>query len=219
MDNPWSQLPKRFPYVLPADAAAVEQFNKGAGPNHFLHTEKRPEPYIGDPTAPVVLLNLNGGYREDDDQFTVHPVARTLQLGNLRHAPADYPFYHLDPRIKAFGGWKWWTDHLDALICRVGVKVVANRVFCVEFFPYSSRKYRSMRGILDSQRYGFHLVEQAIDRGALIVLLRSRREWCENVQGLASYDRLYECTSPQNSTISLRSLPVAFPEIVRAVRA
>jgi hypothetical protein len=36
---------------------------------------------------------------------------------------------------------------------------------------------------------------------------------------LAAYDRLHACSSPLNPSISPRSLPVAFPEIVRMLRA
>ncbi|CAA9537021.1 MAG: hypothetical protein AVDCRST_MAG73-1432 [uncultured Thermomicrobiales bacterium] len=76
-----------------------------------------------------------------------------------------------------------------------------------------------MGHILDSQRYGFHLVEQAIDRRALIVTMRSRKAWCAQVPGLATYDRLHACSNPRNPSISPRSLPAAFPEIERILRA
>jgi hypothetical protein len=219
MDNPWRHLPKRFPYVLPADAAAVDRANKRPGEERRLHTEKLPEPYIGDPNTPIVLLTLNGRFEDDDYLFTLDPVGRALQLANLRHDPADYPFYHLDPRIKTFGGATYWRPRFEELIGKVGLEVVAHGVFCVEFFPYSSRTDAGIRDILDSQRYGFQLVEQAIDRDALIVLMRSRTEWCAQVPRLASYDQLHTCTSPRKPYINRVQLPVAFPEIVRLLRA
>ena len=145
MDNPWKQLPEQPPYVLPADASAVKSFNQRARDNHRLRIDnKLPEPFLGDPIAPIVLLNLNPGFDDSDHQYVADPYSRVLQLCNLRHAPAAYPFYHLDPRMAGFGGAKWWTPRLCALIRLVGVEVVANRVFCVEFFPYSSREYRDM---------------------------------------------------------------------------
>lgn len=219
MDNPWMRLPKKPPYVLPADAFALKKFNDRVPDNYALHIDtKLPEPFLGDPTAPVVLLNLNPRFAVGDQLYLEDPYAQALQLGNLRHAPAAYPFYHLDPRMKHFGGATWWEPRLRELIRLVGVETVANRVFCVEFFPYSSEEYRDMRSILDCQRYGFHLVDQAIDRHALIVLMRSRKEWCEQVLRLATYDRLHACSSPRKPYINSRQLPVAFPEIERVLR-
>lgn len=220
MDNPWNLLPEQAPFVLPSDAFAVEVFNKGAQNNYKLQIEsKLPEPFLGNPTAPIVLLNLNPGFAEDDYLYIEDPVARELQLGNLRHLSAAYPFYHLDPRMARFGGAKWWTRRFRDLIELVGVGVVANQIFCVELFPYSSVEYRGMRRVLGSQRYGFHLVNQAIDRRALIVLMRSRREWCEAVPRLAYYDRLHQCSGPRNPYINSVQLSKAFPEIVRILRA
>ena len=220
MDNPWRQLPKRFPYVLSADTFAVEKFNQRAGDNHRIHTDnKLPEPYLGDPTAPIVLLNLNPRFDDSDHRYVTDPCARALQLGNLRHAPAAYPFYHLDPRMAGFGGAKWWKPRLRALIDLVGVEVVANRVFCIELFPYSSREYRDMGHLLDSQRYGFHLVEQAIDRRALIVIMRSKTAWCAQIPRLTTYDRLCACSNPRTPYISPGSLPTAFPRIEQILRA
>ena len=74
--NPWRELPCQHPFVLPCDAAAVEQFQaSGPAEAHRLHLELLPgpflgrphapvvllEPFLGRPHAPVVLLNLNAG--------------------------------------------------------------------------------------------------------------------------------------------------------------
>jgi len=220
MDNPWRQLPEQPPYVLPADAHAVASFNRRARDDYRLRTDVLPEPYLGDPTAPIVLLNLNPGFDEEDDHlFIADPCGRELLLGNLRHEPAAYPFYHLDPRIAGFGGAVWWTKRLGALIRLVGAEVVANRVLCVELFPYPSRKYGGMGGMLESQRYSFQLVEQAIERRALIVAMRSRKLWCAQVPRLAAYDRLHTCRNWQQPYISPGNLPAAFPAIERILRA
>ena len=102
MDNPWGQLPEQAPYVLPADATAVESFNRRARDNHILHTEKLPEPYLGDPTAPIVLLNLNGGStiattcsprtraagRSNSATFATHPP-RTPSTTSTHGSPAS----------------------------------------------------------------------------------------------------------------------------------
>ena len=60
--NPWRELPCQPPFLLPCDAASVEQFQaSGPAEAHRLHLELLLEPFLGRPHAPVVLLNLNAG--------------------------------------------------------------------------------------------------------------------------------------------------------------
>ncbi len=63
-------------------------------------------------------------------------------------------------------------------------------VLNVEFHGYHSVRWSALPVTLPSQWFGFSLVEQAIDRGAVIVLTRAAREWRVAVPGLASYPRL-----------------------------
>ncbi len=218
MDNPWRHLPRQPPYVLPPDASAVASFNRRAGEDHAIRTELLPEPYLGDPAAPIVLLNLNPGFSELDHQLFDDPLGRALCLDNLLHRPMGYPFYLLDPRIANAPGARWWRARLGAPIRAAGVEAVATRVCCVEFFPYHSRKYRSVGRVLESQRYSFRLVEDAIERRALIVAMRSRKLWCEQVPRLRAYDRLHACANPRRPYISTGNLPAAFPTIERILR-
>src|SRR5436305_345217 len=83
-------------------------------------------------------------------------------------------------------------DHhamIDA-IETVGLQRVQTGVACVEWFPYHSERFRRLRLLLPSQAYGFSLVARAVDRGAVIVLMRSRALWLNSVAGLASADVL-----------------------------
>ncbi len=218
MDNPWRHLPQQPPYVLPPDAHAVASFNQRAGDAHAIRTELLPEPYLGDPAAPIVPLNLNPGFSELDRMLFGDPLGRALCLDNLLHRPMDYPFYLLDPRIAFAPGAKWWRERLGAPIRAAGVEAVATKVCCVEFFPYHSRKYRGVGRILESQRYSFRLVEAAIERRALIVAMRSSKLWCEQVPHLSTYDRLHACANPRRPYISSGNLPAAFPTIERILR-
>ena len=59
-DNPWQRLPDRPPFVLPEDAAVVREFNAQVTEHFFLRVDDLlPEPFVGDPKAPVVLLGTN----------------------------------------------------------------------------------------------------------------------------------------------------------------
>ncbi len=60
-------LPVEPPFVLPSDADAVARFHAGEpAPEHRLHLELFPEPFLGRSDAPVVLLNMNPGFSERD---------------------------------------------------------------------------------------------------------------------------------------------------------
>lgn len=51
--------PSEPPYVIPADRPLLEAINASARPEHCIHWELLPEPFLGDPQAPVLLLSLN----------------------------------------------------------------------------------------------------------------------------------------------------------------
>jgi hypothetical protein len=64
IENPWCHLPDEAPFVLPGDKERIDEFNErvGATSKSFLQiTKLLPEPFIGDPNAPVVLLSNNPG--------------------------------------------------------------------------------------------------------------------------------------------------------------
>ena len=66
MENPWTHLPDSPPFVLEEDCEAVEHFNVKPDARTQIHTEILPEPFLGRPDAPVVVLSLNPGFHEYD---------------------------------------------------------------------------------------------------------------------------------------------------------
>jgi hypothetical protein len=72
--------------------------------------------------------------------------------------------------------------------------------------------------VVPSQRYSFELVEQAIERNAIVVLMRSSSLWLPAVPALATYRRLLRVRSVQNPTISESNLSEGFRELVDAIR-
>lgn len=83
--NPWLQLPAEPPYVLPADRPFVDRFNERARDRHRIRLEIIPEPYLGNPDAPVVLLNLNPGFVDDDRGLLLEPPFNDAARANLEH--------------------------------------------------------------------------------------------------------------------------------------
>jgi hypothetical protein len=195
------------PFVLPEDKGPLSSFNASASDDFFVHLELLPEPFLGSPNAPVVVLGLNPGFKEADLTQHSDPLFVSRSRCNLVHGPSGYPFYLLDPGISRT---KWWDRKLGSLIKRVGRQVVAQGVLCVEYFPYHSRRFQHRRVQVPSQKYSFGLVRQALNRGAVIIVLRGQRLWLAAVAELWSYRSLYRTNSVQNPILSPRNCPEGY---------
>lgn len=219
--NPWAELPDSAPYVLARDAQAVAFFNQRAEERYQIRTAVLPEPYLGNPNARVVLLNLNPGWNPDTDPVNhARPEFIHRNRQNLLHEPSPYPFYLLDPMLLPHRTC-WWDKRLAELIRDTSRETVAHGVLCVEYFPYHSKRFKKS-GILPSQKYSFDLVLRAIERRALVLLMRSKRLWTAAVPELASYDRFFEANSKQCAYITpnnyVRGTRNGYEEAVAALK-
>ena len=232
MKNPWKDLPERKPFVLRDDLPMIESWRNDRKRDDAakLHLELLPEPFLGDPKSPVVLLNLNPGFSDTDTFWHSRPDFSTCSRDNLLHRPAEYPFYLLNRRFANGPEEKerWWDRKLRPLIAEVSKlreepedkarKLVARRLFCVEYFAYHSKKFTyRRRGLLRSQEYGCFLVRKALDRRAIVVILRARSRWFRAVPELREYERCFELLSPQNVVISKGNCPDGFDMICDAI--
>jgi hypothetical protein len=215
--NPWLQLPAEPPYVLSADAPFIDRFNERVGDSHRIRPEVIPEPYLGNPGAPVVLLNLNPGFVDDDRQLDLNPRFNDAARASLEHRHPAWPFYLLDPTLPDSPGRNWWMKKLRALIAVTSVEAVARHVFVIEVHGYHSRRF-SPRLKVPSQEYTRSLVVAALTRGALLVVMRGLRHWLELVPALRGVESLAVVRNVQNPTISPGNL-ANFDRIVEAVRA
>ena len=216
--NPWRQLPGKRPYALPDDIQAIKVFNSSARDEFRIHLEVLPEPYLGNPSAPVVVLGLNPGFTKDDLRQHRNRLFAKRSRGNLLHAPADYPFYLLDPGIdRTF----WWDRILRRWLEDPGLgrQKVAHRVLCVEYFPYHSRRFKHQGLCVPSQQYSFWLVRQALEREAAILMMRGEECWLKAVPELARHPRrYYKARSWQNPAITPRNFPGGFDAAVEALQ-
>ncbi len=236
MENPWHALPDQPLYVLPDDKPKIDTFNtiakhKGWS-TRYVRLWDVPEPYLGRPDAPVVLLNLNPGAAGDlppgwQSWSTQDEAAQGIDTAidrarrSLLHTLDDYPFYHLDPAHHG-PGYQWWTKHLAALIQRYGAdgpRLVANNLLCVELFPYHSQQFDYRIPAVPSQQYSIHLVRQAMERDALVIQLRGRKPWDAAISALAGYPRRYYLRNWRNVFVSPGNCPDGFPEIVKLLDA
>lgn len=214
--NPWPAVPSKPPYVLECDAVAIRAYNAKAREMYRLQLDSMPEPFVGNTTAPVVLLGLNPGF--DDIGPGVHaiPEFQALLRNNYCHGKSAFPFYFLDPRIES-PGREWWEKKLKPLLAMFSRKKLAQSILCVEYFPYPSRNFAHARLEVPSQEFGFGLVRSAIARGGVVVIMRARALWIKRVPELESYSRAFTLNSPQNVVLSPRNCS-GFDVVVSAIR-
>ena len=219
MENPWIKLSKTEPFILESDKESIERFNLISKSEHILHTHLLPIPFLGNPSAPILLLNLNPGFHCDDNVCQKTIKFEDASRNCLVHGEADYPLYFLDSLLEGQqggAGYKWWSRILSQLLKKFDAKLLSQNIFCVEYFPYRSIKFRQQKKILDSQLYGFHLVRLAMQRQAQIILMRAKKHWFQAIPELASYnkDKLHTLKNPRNPSISEGNLPESFNEII-----
>jgi hypothetical protein len=206
------------PYVFEADKPAIAEFSNHVREEHRIHTDVRPQPFLGSRDAPIVLLNLNPGFDESDYLDFKDPYTLEVWRKNLLHEPLAYPFYSLDPKLSHTGGARWWKEKLKEPIQIAGLQTVANSFLCIEYFPYPSRKFKAMRSLVESQQYSFALANQAIDRNAVIVVMRANRLWERAVLRLSGYPQLFTLQSPIAAAISRKNCVEGFPKIEAILR-
>lgn len=108
---------------------------------------------------------------------------------NLGDDPQHHDHLGLDPEFAAKRSW--WTDRFAPVI-NAGHEPseLAGKVLSVEFHGYHAQSFRAIPFTLPSQRYGFQVLEDAIDRGATIVVFRGIDLWEVAVPRLRGYERL-----------------------------
>ncbi len=214
MDNPWLNLPTQPPYILSMDRSAIEDFNRTASEVSRVHLDVFPEPYVGNPEAKVVVLALNPGYCDRDKEVQAQPALAEAYWKALRFESQDYPFYFLDPRFHDTPGSRWWRSHLRSLIEDCSEPLVARNLLCIQIFPYASKKYAFPKPI-PSLDYTLTLLNSAIEREALIVIMRHSRAWRRVAPQLDAYGsrtgRVFELNSPLSVHITPRNCPTGYP--------
>lgn len=223
MQNPWLDLPRVPPYVLDVDRPLLEPFNATASAGHRYDFSLFPEPFFGSPLAPVLLLNLNPGWSPEDAAVHADPTFAEMSRRSLAHTLDPYPFLHLQPDCyplgeARMGGCRWWRRRTRELANDAGFERVARHIACVQYFPYHSDSFTAATPRVPSQEYSFHLVRQAIQRGAEIVILRSARLWLSAVPELTNYRRVHRGTNPRAVFVSRGNLKSSYDVIAERVR-
>jgi hypothetical protein len=215
MNNPWTELPKTPPYILPQDRGSTS-WQIGA-----FNEKSIPEPFIGNPTtASLILLNLNPSDDPQDPATHREPRFRAALMGNLIHEATDYPFYPLNPTFGATPCGTWWQRKLRELfdVAKLDRAQVARRLCVIEWFPYHAKDSGVVprEAACPSQTYSFELVRQALENKKLLLGMRAKPRWSKVDQRLAEIPYLKSC---QNTAVSVgNTTPELWEMIVNSLR-
>jgi hypothetical protein len=205
MSNPWSDLSLTPPFSLDKDKKALEKNKHQDGTFSELRLEVLPVPFLGSlEKAQVVLLNLNPGFVNEDLEY-IKDNDYVEQNRKCLTFESDYPLFYLDPRFSYTAGYKWWYMRLKFFVEKFGNKIVSEKFMCIEYFPYHSRGFKKINELLPSQEFSFALVKKAIESNKLIVVMRSKKLWLENISELENYPYI-ELKNPRSPYISRNNM-------------
>jgi hypothetical protein len=172
-ENPWLQLKDR-PWVLDSDRQQIETHNtRHARTNFAIETSVLPDPFVGNPNAPIWLLNLNPGLAETDLH---HPPTVNEMIHKSLRLEAD-SFWYLEDEFSETSGHKWWRLMMGQTIRAYGVEAVKRSFFCIELFPYHSVSYKPLTSLLPSQKFTIDLVKLACQLDKRFIVMRQSANW------------------------------------------
>ena len=165
--------------------------------------EKRtlPEPFHGNPDASVYILNGNPLANDNDLRYITSPQYEKEIKDELLHLNTDFLWLRtretiVEPNGVPYPGYKYWKDRTKQLRA---VKAMPN-LFCIEAFPYHTRHTNDFKaiGTLPSDQYTNEMIEDAINSGKLIVLMRCKSHWLNRVPQIKTYENVFELNSNQS---------------------
>lgn len=241
LQNPWIEItPKMAVKVLKDDRDIVNSINakyknKNKCTDDLVCTTMWPEPFQGNPDAPVYLLNGNpggDGRSEVDKILLSDPLFRELMIANLCHQSVsgydDFLYNNIlkidngkvclakqmdskslsEKALKNNGvldGSIWWKKRTKEIRKTIGANP---NLFVVEYFPYNSK---DSKGIDRSKRlpsydYSDYLIRKAMEDNKLIVIMRWKTAWFNRIDGLKTYTNLLEISSDSSVFLSSGNL-------------
>lgn len=212
--NPWKDLPAVAPYVLPCDSSTVADY-KQRYPG-FIADDLLPQPFVGNPVAPVVLLLANPGVSVEDSQLEKDNAAFSTYLRSSVCDPVDGQHHaHLHEALASGPGYAWWIKRVGDLQTKCGP--LSQKLLVLQRVPYHSKKYPGGLDNLPSFAYTEFLLKTAVARKALIICGRKRKSW-EKVLGSDAWTMVH-LKNPRAAFLTPRNMPDdAYRQLVEVLR-
>lgn len=222
-ENPWREVAEKIEKngymrleklnAYADDIPFIEEFNKRTkNPDHQLHTEILPYPFIGDVLgARVVLLMSNPGYKvssnieahekmsDEEKRFVIRAQTQAMLL-------EDRAIFYSGPEYKPFNEEQDWYWAKKTRIIREAVPGAETKIAAVQLMAYHSRKYKPFpekMGLLPSQEYTKRLVKYLIAKDVVFVYRGSKNKarWFDLVPELENATCV-ELSSIRNACLS-----------------
>lgn len=240
-ENPWRVLAEKIEKngymrleklnAYADDIPFIEEFNKRTkNPDHQLHTEILPYPFIGDVLgARVVLLMSNPGYKvssnieahekmsDEEKRFVIRAQTQAMLL-------EDRAIFYSGPEYKLFNDEQDWYWAKKTRIIREAVPGAETKIAAVQLMAYHSRRYKpfpAKMGLLPSQEYTKRLVKYLIDKKDVVFVYRgikNKARWLDFVPELENATCV-ELSSSLNACLSEKNCKDGGFEIIKAALA
>ena len=210
-DNPWAAIKDGY-YVLEneKDAAKHEQYQ--------FHTDLPPQPFQGNPDAPIWILALNPGYSEKTDKYPVpdaeyyknHDERRKAMLDQLKFQKSgDHWHYVLDNEDGNYSK-EWFKEHfIKKKDMGLDENNVDENIFILQAFGYASEKFNgNLNKMVESfphMNFAQELARWGLKNGKKIVIARCKDYWLnvlETEKHPENFNNIYFFSSPRNISFS-----------------
>ena len=222
MENPWLTFnpEENAPKFHDLDKAHAQAFNKGMeGRNEYRLAEHlEPYPYFGNPIANIFVLLANPGIekREADPSFRINPENVKRNRKNLRHESADsfLSWVHSPENPEREG--EWVIPRIRKVVLETSLERVSSGLFLINYHPYNSKSWYPIPFTFETQRYSFHLVSEAMNRNALIIMSRNILGWFTAIPELYDYRNRRMFKSSRSVYVSQENLGTeAYQELLK----
>ena len=240
-------LQKGPPYLFPGDSKEalhpvtfrshkefIQSRAFGYSDDTRAHLWLIPQPYIGNlKTARLILLSLNPGFSHGEYVYDKNKRFKQVLCSNIKQELGghDFPFIFLNPGLAWHSGFSYWVKHLQGLIQAIreeevagsfyeALMFLAQRIACIELYPYHSRKSPSLNYLnLASSQLAINLVHQVLapriaSKQCVVLALRKAKIWKQKGCSV----KIHEVNSAQAATISKKnSRSSAWSDILRVL--
>lgn len=229
MENPWKEFVKKMDddnLVLEKEKLLISEFNFTTKEEYRIHTNIAPAPFMGNfENAEILILMLNPGFDEKENERKFYSEYKSYWLNEIqRKKSSTYSLFCLEERYCEYSDY--WLNKLMPLINVSSKEKISEKICKIQFFPYHSKKYKKIPirllkkhnfdKYLPSQLYNFEIVKKAMERNAIIIIPRAKKQWFEAIKELPDYQKKYSTNSYQNIILSEKNLSTETFEILKA---
>ena len=202
--NPWDKLAEAC-YVL-------DNENDVAGNKEYdLHTDLPPQPFQGNPKAPVWILLLNPGYNKDDKiYYSENKDRRAAILAQLKFKKiAEKHWHYVLDNEENNPSRQWFEKHCLNEGMGITADNADDKIFILQALGYASEKLdgnlSKMANSFPHMLFAQKLARWGLKNGKKIVIARCKYYWLDVLDAEKhpeNFHNIYFLSSPHNVSFS-----------------